>query len=155
MSIIGETRIPHSLRLAAFFLRVALGLDFFYLGWSSLFNHPLAVKLGVRSAGGMYLWLASPAPFAGVPTEVFAWIFLIVGVLLAIGLFTRLAAIVAGVLVVVSWLPGVSFAAWNPVPFVNDDIVIFFSLIIIILTRAGTYIGIDKFVHWSRKHHKE
>jgi uncharacterized membrane protein YphA (DoxX/SURF4 family) len=152
MSLFSESRIPHSLRITIFFLRLALGLNFFYLGWSTLFGKPLAATLRAHSMSGLYGWLGAPTPIASVPATVFAWIFLGIGVLLAIGLFTRLAAIVGAVLVIASWLPGVSFAAWNPAQFVNDDIVIFFALLILILAHAGTYLGLDKFVKWSKRH---
>lgn len=155
MAIFGknnDSRLPHSMRLAVFFLRLAIGLNFAYLGWSELFSRSLVETLRGRSIGGLYTWLASTIPFAGVPSAVFAWIFLVVGILIILGLFTRLSAIVGAVLVLVSWLPGVSFASWNPAQYVNDELIVFFGLIILVLAHAGTYIGLDKFVKWSRKH---
>lgn len=150
-----EHRIPHTLRLAIFFLRLAIGLDFFYLGWSFLFNQSLIFALRPQSMGGLYNWLALRTPVASVPDTVFAWIFLIAGILIAIGLFTRLSAIVAAALLLTSLLPGINFAAWNPVQFVNDEIVVFFALVVLVLAHAGTYLGLDKFIHWSRRRQKE
>lgn len=161
MAFSNDGRLPHSLRIAIFFLRIAIGLNLFYLGWSELFDRALAIDLRVRSIGGLYNWFggagaagggaATGVPFAGVPATVFAWIFLIVGIFIIIGLFTRLSSIIAAVLVVLSWLPGVTFAGWHPAQFVNDELVIFFALVVLVLAHAGTYIGIDKFIRWRKR----
>lgn len=48
------SKLPHHLRLVIFFLRVALGLDFFYLGWSALFNASLVPELKQQSLSQLY-----------------------------------------------------------------------------------------------------
>ena|SRR5581483_4686340 len=149
-----ETRIPHSLRLPIFFLRVALGVNFFYVGWTSLFNHGLVDTLRARSLGWLYSWLAAPTPFAGVPSSVFAWILLIVGIVLIIGLFTRLASLIAIALIILSLLTAINFSAFNPTQLVNDEIIALFGLFVLIFSKAGTYLSIDKFIKWSRRHHE-
>ena len=152
MAIFGETRLPHSLRLSIFFLRLAIGLNFFYLGWSELFSDSLSKTLRSTSLPGLYGWLASANPVAAVPSSIFAWIFLIIGVLIILGLFTRLSSIVAAILILVSWLPGVNFSVWHPGQVVNDELVLFFALIVLVIARAGNYLGLDKFIKWSRRH---
>jgi uncharacterized membrane protein YphA (DoxX/SURF4 family) len=151
----GETRLPHSLRLALFFLRVVFGLSFFYLGWTTLFSHALVAQLHQHSLSGLYLWLSggSGTPIASIPASVFAWIFLVVGILLILGLFTRIAALIAIILILANWLPFVSFSTgFNPAQIVNDNLIFCFALIVLILGHAGTYLGLDKFIRWSRKH---
>jgi uncharacterized membrane protein YphA (DoxX/SURF4 family) len=144
--------MPHSLRLAIFFLRITVGLSFFYLGWTALFNHPLSLSLQGRSVSGLYAWLATPTPIAAIPSAVFAWIFLVAGVCITIGLFTRVTSIIAGILVLASWLPAVSFTSINPAQFINDEAVMLFALVVLIFGRAGHYLGLDTVTRfWKRR----
>jgi uncharacterized membrane protein YphA (DoxX/SURF4 family) len=149
-----ETRIPHSLRLPIFFLRLALGLNFFYVGWSVLFNQGLTEMLRGRSFGWLYAWLAHPTPVASIPSALFSWILLILGLMLIIGLFTRLASVLILVIVFASLISAITFTKFDPTQFVNDGIIVLIGLFIILFGKAGTYLGIDKFLHWSRRHHE-
>jgi uncharacterized membrane protein YphA (DoxX/SURF4 family) len=144
----------HSLRLSIFFLRIALGLNFVYLGWTALFDHPLGTDLRSHAMNPLYGWLAATpatgASFAWLP-QVAAWAFLVVGILLILGLFTRLASLVAIVLILISYLPTISFASFNVAQLVNDELILFFCLLVLIFGRAGHYLGVDKFLRWSKK----
>jgi len=143
----------HSLRLSIFFLRIALGLNFVYLGWTALFDHPLGTDLRGHAMNPLYGWLAAPATsasFAWLP-QVAAWAFLVVGILLILGLFTRIASLIAIVLVLASYLPTISFASFNVAQLVNDELILFFCLLILIFGSAGHYLGVDKFLRWSKK----
>ena len=146
--------MPHSLRLTIFFLRIAVGLSFFYLGWSTLFNHLLALALRERSISGLYAWLAMPSPIASIPSAVFSWVFLIVGIFIAVGLWTRLASIIAAVLLLASWLPSVSFTSFGPVQFINDEVVMLLALIILMFGKAGHYLGLDTVTRFSKRRNK-
>jgi uncharacterized membrane protein YphA (DoxX/SURF4 family) len=133
----------HSLRLSLFLLRLAVGLSFFYLGWAALFNRPLAATLGTRSLSGLSSWLAMPSPIASIPSSAFAWLFFVIGILIIIGLFTRLASFIAIVIVLASLLPAINFTAFNPTQLVNDEVIILFSLFVLIFGKAGHYLGVD------------
>lgn len=138
----------HSLRLSLLLLRLAIGLSFFYLGWASLFAPSLASSLGTRSLPGLSSWLsgsgsASPSPIAAIPSAVFAWALLAVGVLIIIGLFTRLASFIGIVIILANLLPAINFTAFNPVQLVNDEVVILFALFVLIFGKAGHYLGVD------------
>jgi uncharacterized membrane protein YphA (DoxX/SURF4 family) len=143
--------LPHPLRLSIFFLRIAIGLNFIYLGWTALFDRPLATNLSGHSLNSLYGWLSSPNSLSWLPTAA-AWAFLVIGVCLVLGLFTRLASLLGIVLVLASYLPTISFSQFNTAQLVNDELIIFFCLLILIFGRAGTYLGIDKFLRWSRRH---
>ena len=143
--------MPHSLRLTIFFLRLTVGLSFFYLGWSALFNHALELALRERSIGGLYAWLSAPMPIASIPSAAFAWIFLVVGIFITIGLWTRIASIIAIVLVLASWLPTVSFASFSPAQFINDEVVMLLALVILVFGKAGHYFGLDTFTRFSMR----
>lgn len=146
-----ETRTPHALRLAIFFLRLAVGLNFFYFGWSALFNRNLAMELSSRSLGWLSHWLNSPAPLASIPANVFAWIFLAAGLMIVAGLFTRLASFVAIVVIVASLLSAIDIANFSLTQLVNDEVVTLFALLVIIFGKAGTYFGLDKFLRWRKR----
>ena len=142
----------HSLRLAIFFLRIALGLNFVYLGWTALFAHSLESGVREQSLPSLYGWLGSPNSVAWLPT-VAAWAFLVIGICLIFGFLTRLASFVGMVVVLASYLPTINFAAFAVAQLINDELIVFFCLLILVFGKAGHYVGTDKFL-W-RKRHKE
>jgi len=144
-------KLPHSLRVIIFFLRIALGLNFFYLGFSVLFNPALGKTVSARSFGNLYSWLATPAAVSSQTAwiqPVAQWAFLIIGICLMIGLLTRLASIAGITLALLSYLPTLSFAAFNVAQFINDEVIVVICLLIIIFSNAGAYLGLDTFIHF-------
>jgi uncharacterized membrane protein YphA (DoxX/SURF4 family) len=134
----------HSLRLSILLLRLALGLSFFYLGWTVLFDRALAGSLGSRSLPGLSGWLAAaPSPIASIPSSVFAWVMLVVGVLIVVGFLTRIASFAAIAIVLASLLPSINFTAFNPTQLVNDEVIVLFALLVLIFGKAGHYLGVD------------
>ena len=121
------------------------------MSWSALFDRPLTVDLRGQALNSLYGWLNSPNSLAWLPT-VAAWAFLVIGICLVIGLFTRLASLIGIVLVLAAYLPTISFTSFSFSQLVNDELIAFFCLAVLIFGRAGTYIGIDKFLRWSRRH---
>lgn len=145
-------KLPHSLRVIILLLRVALGLNFFYLGFSALFNPSLGTDIRARSFGNLYTWLAAPTGVGqgswAWAQPVAQWAFLVIGICLVFGLLTRLASIAGIVLALVSYLPTVSFAAFNAVQFINDEVIVVICLLILIFANAGAYLGLDNFIHF-------
>lgn len=141
-----RSKLPHTLRIIVFLLRLTLGLNFFYLGFTTLFNHPLGEELGGRSLGNLYAWIAGTA--SGTPLQVFsAWAFLTIGACLILGLMTRLASITGIALTLASYVPNVTFSPLNPSQFANDAALAVVCLLIIIFADAGSYLGLDAFIH--------
>jgi len=141
-------KLPHSLRAIILLLRVALGLDFFYLGFSVLFNPLLGTQIRAKSLGDLYSWLAANPVPAGDWVHPFAqWAFLIIGICLMAGLLTRLASIAGIVLALLSYLPTVSYSAISVTQFINDEVIVVICLLILIFANAGTYLGLDNFIH--------
>jgi len=139
----------HSLKLSLLFLRIALGLNFIYLGWSALFNQSLEGTLSGHAMGSLYVWLNSPNSVAWLPALA-SWVFLVAGVCLVLGLFTRLAALLGVVLVLASYVPTISFSHFALAELINDDLIVFFCLLVLIFGKAGHYFGVDKFLHWKK-----
>ena len=147
-------KLPHSLRIAILFVRLALGLDFLYLGIANIFWQAMQKQLDGRSFGDLYAWLAGVSNANSLQT-VFAWAFLLVGACLILGLVVRLASILGVALIITSMIPNISYQHLDIGQFVSDGIIAIICLLILFITNAGTYIGVDQFfhVHLSSKEH--
>jgi len=141
-----HTKLPHTLRFVVFLLRIVIGLTFFYLGFTSLFNPQLGLILQGRSVSGLYLWLASLTSPAWLH-QVAPWAFLILGACLVIGLFTRLTAALGVALVLVGYVPSLSYTITNLVQFINDELIVVICLLVLIAAKAGGYLGLDAVLH--------
>ncbi len=136
------SKVPHSLRMAILLLRIALGLNFFYFGFAVLFNPELSRAFRAESFNNLYSWLATPVSTGWV--HPFAqWAFLIVGACLILGLAVRLASAVGIAVLLLSFLPNLSYAALSVEQFVNDEVIAILCLLILFLANAGTYVGLD------------
>lgn len=144
--MMNASRTSHSLRLVIFLLRLALGLNFFYLGFSTLFNPALGQQLRERSFSGLYYWLSAPTN-VGSFRLFFPWAFLIIGICLLLGLITRSASVAGIALTLASYMPNFSYAAISASQFINDEVLIVICLLILVFANAGTYLGVDKFIH--------
>jgi len=128
------SRIPHSLRIVILLLRLAVGLDFFYLGFTALF--------APSSAPALYPWLAA-SPFK----VYFAWIFLVVGACLVLGLLARFAAVVGIAATLVGYWPTLASIPLGIERFATIEPLVAIALLVLIFSDAGTYLGLDKFLH--------
>ncbi len=149
------SKVPHSLRMAIFLLRLALGLNFFYFGFAVLFDPSLSRSFRTESFNNLYSWLATPVA-AGWVHPFAQWAFLIVGACLILGLAVRLASSVGIAVLLLSFLPNLSYATLGIEQFLNDEVIAILCLLILFLANAGTYIGLDNFIHISfRGRHAE
>jgi uncharacterized membrane protein YphA (DoxX/SURF4 family) len=140
------SKLPHTLRLVVFFLRLALGLDFVNLGLTAIFDPGMRNASNGRSLGDLSAWLAT-VPKTGAWQTILAWAFLIVGICLILGFVTRLASIAGIVLAIPSLAPSMTLAGIAPARFIGDNIIVVLCLCIIMIARAGEYFGVDRFVH--------
>ena len=142
------SKIPHSLRSAIFLLRLAIGLNFSYFGFAVLFNPALGKGVRMQSFDNLYSWLS--APTAGGWVQPFAqWAFLIIGICLILGLAVRLTSAIGAAVTLLSFLPNVNYTALNVAQFINDEVILILCLLILFLADAGTYLGLDNFIHVS------
>ncbi len=137
----------HSLRFVAFLLRVALGVYIFFLGFNNsgllleeLHQGPLTK--------GLYLWLTSPHNTAA-STLVAQWIFFVIGVCLVVGFATRIVSVVGVGLMALIYTAHIRLPVTSVSPLVNDQLIIMLCFLILIVSKAGKYIGLDKFMHFS------
>lgn len=141
-------KLPHSLRMVILLLRVAVGLDFFYLGFGTLFNPSVGAELKQQSFADVYSWLSSPANTGWIHT-IAPWAFIIIGTCLCIGFATRLASLFGMALILTNYLPTINFAKVNALHVVNNEVIILLSLLVIFFGKAGLYFGMDRFFHFS------
>ena len=140
-------KLPHTLRVIILMLRVALGLNFFYLGLGALFDPGVGSEVRAHSFSDLYAWLSAPA--GGGWVHPFAqWAFLIIGICLVLGLLTRVVSIAGVILTLLSYLPTVSYTTLSLSQFISDEVLVVICLLIIIVSGAGTYIGLDSFIHF-------
>jgi thiosulfate dehydrogenase [quinone] large subunit len=151
MTAKSPSKLSHALRMAIFLLRIAIGLNFFYFGFAVLFNPTLSKDFRAQSFNNLYSWLAAPA-MAGWVHPFAQWAFLIIGACLILGLATRIASIVGIAVTFLSFLPNVSYNALTMQQFINDEIIVIICLLVILLSDAGNYLGIDRFIHVSFRH---
>ena len=137
--------IPHTLRIIIFFLRLALGLNFLYLGIATIFDATVIKSLHGQSFTGLYTWLSTAAATSSWHLF-FAWAFLIIGGCLILGLATRLVAIGGIILVVMSYIPAFSTAE-ALYALANIDVMTVLCLLLILFSNAGAYLGLDMFIH--------
>jgi len=138
------SKLPHSLRIVILLLRLALGLDFFYLGFSSLFLPSAESSLGARSLGDLYAWLHG----SSTSLQTFcAWAFLVIGAGLVLGLLMRFMAIAGIALTLFGYWPSIATGAISPAAFVSDAVLVVVCLLVLIFANAGSYLGLDTFLH--------
>lgn len=141
--------------MVIFLLRVVVGLTFFYLGFTSLFNPQLGLVLQGRSVPGLYSWLPGLASTVSLAWlhPIAQWAFLVIGACLVLGLFTRLASLAGIVLLLASYLPGINinYSVSSVAQFINDELIIIVCLLLLIASKAGRYIGIDGLFSFRKK----
>ncbi len=143
------TRLPYSLRLAILLLRVALGLSFFYLGFSKLFNDSFVSELGqTKALGGFSAWFGAPEHI-GLTSTGSKWVLIVIGVGLVIGFATRLLSLLGIIFTGVPYLGNIDFTHLQISQLVNDQLITILCLFVLIFSRAGTYLGFDKFFRFS------
>jgi thiosulfate dehydrogenase [quinone] large subunit len=139
-------------------LRILVGWHFMYEGIAKMTSSSWSAAGYLRQSRGpaadIFKWLAANPNLLAYADQITMWGLTIVGLLLILGLFTRLSALAA-----IGFL--VMFYAANP-PFVgyfyslpsegsylivNKNLVELGALVVIILTGSGKFAGLDRIVH--------
>ncbi len=150
--------LSRSPMIAITVLRVLVGWHFMYEGIAKMTSSSWSAAGYLRQArgpaSGIFKWLAAQPNLLAYADQITMWGLTIVGLLLILGLFTRLSALAA-----IGFL--VMFYAANP-PFVgyfyslpsegsylivNKNLVELGALIVIIVTGSGRFAGLDRIVH--------
>ena len=145
---------------AILLLRIFLGWLMFYSGISQVTNVHWSAAEFLKSAitcPQLYGWLASPSV---LPTINFlnSWGLTLLGLSLIFGLLVRLSSSLGMVLMLLYYLPGLSFPFIRPNGcLVDDHIIYLFVLYLFIVSSAGRIYGLDSIwtkTRFAKKHPK-
>lgn len=145
-------------KVSILLLRLALGWMFLYAGVTKIINPAWSSEkylLGAKTFESFYAWLASPQllPFTNFINE---WSLALLGISLILGIFVRLSSVLGAVLMLMYYLPILSFPYPNANSFIVDQHVIFaLSLIALGALHAGEIWGADAYLknklHFGKK----
>ncbi len=153
-----EERISRSAMIAITVLRVIVGWHFLYEGIAKLTSTTWSAAGYMRASRGpfaeLFRWLASQPQLLDKANLITMYGLTVVGVLLILGLFTRLAAIAGMVFIVMFYLCNPPFVGYfYSIPtegsylIVNKNLVELCALAVIVLTRSGLFAGLDRILH--------
>jgi thiosulfate dehydrogenase (quinone) large subunit len=139
-------------------LRVLVGWHFLYEGIAKLSSATWSAAGYLRQARGpfaeLFKWLAAQPDLLNYANLITMWGLTVVGVLLILGLFTRLASLGAIGFIVLFYLcnpPLVGLFYSIPTEgsylIVNKNLVELGALVVVLVTGSGKFAGLDTFVH--------
>jgi thiosulfate dehydrogenase [quinone] large subunit len=151
-------RLSRSAMIAVAVLRVLVGWHFLYEGIAKLTSSGWSAAGYLRQARGpfadQFRWLASQPNLLANADLITMWGLAIVGLLLILGLFTRLASLAAiGFILLFYFATPPLIGYFYSIPsegsylIVNKNLVELAALLVIFTTRSGLYAGFDRIVH--------
>jgi thiosulfate dehydrogenase (quinone) large subunit len=144
--------------VAITFLRVFVGWHFLYEGLTKLTSTTWSAVGYMKASRGpfssLFKWIASQPQLLDNANLITMYGLTIVGVLLMLGLFTRLASIAGIGFILLFYLCNPPFVGYfYTIPtegsylIVNKNLVEIAALFVILMTRSGLYAGLDRFLH--------
>jgi len=144
--------------MAITLLRVLVGWHFLYEGIAKLTSASWSASGYLRQArgpfAGWFKWLAAEPNLLANADLMTMWGLTLVGVLLILGLFTRLASLGAIGFIVLFYLCNPPFVGYfYSIPaegsylIVNKNLVELGALLVILVTGSGRFAGLDRIVH--------
>lgn len=153
-----EANLSRSAMIAITVMRVIVGWHFLYEGIAKLTSSSWSAVGYMRVSRGpfaaFFKWIASQPQLLDNANMITMYGLTIVGVLLMLGLFTRLAAVGGIGFVLLFYLCNPPFVGYfYSIPtegsylIVNKNLVELGALAVILLTRSGLFAGLDRIVH--------
>lgn len=153
-----EANLSRSAMIAITVMRVIVGWHFLYEGIAKLTSSSWSAVGYMRVSRGpfaaFFKWIASQPQLLDNANMITMYGLTIVGVLLMLGLFTRLAAVGGIGFVLLFYLCNPPFVGYfYSIPtegsylIVNKNLVELCALAVILLTRSGLFAGLDRIVH--------
>jgi len=139
-------------------LRVAVGWHFLYEGLAKMTSASWSAAGYLKQARGpfaeLFKWLAAQPNLLANADLITMWGLTIVGILLILGLFTRLASLGAIGFIVLFYLCNPPFVGYfYSIPsegsylIVNKNLVELCALVVVLLTGSGRFAGLDVLLH--------
>lgn len=153
-----EHTLPRPAMIAITVLRVVIGWHFLYEGVSKLTSSAWSAAGYMKASRGpfaeFFRWIASQPQLLDNANLITMYGLTIVGVLLMLGLFTRLAAAAGIAFILLFYLCNPPFIGYfYAIPaegtylIVNKNLVELCALVVILLTGTGRFAGLDGIVH--------
>jgi thiosulfate dehydrogenase [quinone] large subunit len=153
-----EMKLSRWPMIAITVLRVAVGWHFLYEGIAKLTSPSWSAAGYLKQARGpfadLFKWLASQPNLLANADLITMWGLTIVGVLLILGLFTRLASLAGIGFILLFYLCNPPFVGYfYSIPtegsylIVNKNLVELCTLVVIFATGSGRFAGLDRIVH--------
>lgn len=153
-----ETRFPRAAMIAITVMRVFVGWHFLYEGIAKLTAPSWSAAGYLKQArgpfAGAFRWLASQPNLLANADLITMWGLTLVGGLLILGLFTRLASLAGIGLILLFYLANPPFVGYfYSIPtegsylIVNKNLVELCALVVILLTGSGRFAGLDRILH--------
>lgn len=153
-----DIKLSRSALVALTVLRVAIGWHFLYEGIAKLTSGSWSAAGYMRVSrgpfSGLFHWIASQPQLLDKANLITMYGLTIIGVLLMLGLFTRLAAAAGIALVLLFYLCNPPFVGYfYTIPsegsylVVNKNVVEICALAVVLLTRSGLFAGFDRLLH--------
>jgi thiosulfate dehydrogenase [quinone] large subunit len=150
--------LSRSPMIAITLLRVFVGWHFLYEGLTKLTSATWSAAGYMRASrgpfAGLFKWIASQPQMLDNANLITMYGLAIVGVLLMLGLFTRLASIAGIGFILLFYLCNPPFIGYfYTIPtegsylIVNKNLVELAALFVILVTRSGLFAGLDRFLH--------
>src|SRR5262245_10280649 len=154
----GEAKLSRSAMIAIIFLRIVIGWHFLYEGLAKLTSPSWSAMGYMRASRGpfaaLFKSIANSPQMLDNANLITMYGLTIIGVLLILGLFTRLAAIGGIAFILLFYLCNPPFVGYfYTIPtegtylIVNKNLVELCALAVILLTRTGLFAGLDRIVH--------
>jgi thiosulfate dehydrogenase [quinone] large subunit len=139
-------------------LRIAVGWHFLYEGIAKLTSPSWSAAGYLKQArgpfAGLFKWLASEPNLLANADLITMWGLTLVGLLLILGLLTRLASLGGIGFIVLFYLCNPPFVGYfYSIPtegsylIVNKNLVELCALLVVLVTGSGRYAGLDRIVH--------
>ncbi len=144
--------------IAITLLRIFVGWHFLYEGIAKLTSPTWSAAGYLRQArgpfAGLFKWLASQPNLLANADFITMWGLTLVGVLLVLGLFTRLASLAGIGFILLFYLCNPPFVGYfYSIPsegsylIVNKNLVELCALLVILATGSGRFAGLDRILH--------
>jgi thiosulfate dehydrogenase (quinone) large subunit len=153
-----EAKLSRSALIAITVLRVIVGWHFLYEGISKLTSPSWSAAGYMRVSRGpfaaFFKWIAGNPQMLDKANLITMYGLTIIGVLLILGLFTRIAAAGGIAFILLIYLCNPPFVGYfYTIPMegsyliVNKNLVELCALAVILLTRSGLFAGLDRILH--------
>jgi thiosulfate dehydrogenase [quinone] large subunit len=152
-----DTQLSRPAMVAITVMRIAIGWHFLYEGVAKLTSASWSaagyLKVSRGPFAGFFHWIASRPDLLDKVNLITMYGLAVVGVLLILGLFTRVAAVGGVGFVLLFYLCNPPFVGYfYSIPtegsylVVNKNVVEACALVVILLTRSGVFAGLDRIV---------